>query len=118
MKNGLVNQMIILYSKLLTVLHFLIKSEGKLEHRTRKCIFLDYPEGVKGYRLWDINQNVVKIIVSRDVTFNETKMPSLKTESKPISEEEKGEERYQLKVELGRLRTSIPTILNEVETLI
>jgi hypothetical protein len=27
-------------------------NDGKLKPRSKKCIFLDYADGVKGYRLW------------------------------------------------------------------
>ena len=39
----------------------------KLDPKSRKCIFLDYADGVKGYRLWDSTAR--KFAVSRDVIF-------------------------------------------------
>ena len=39
-----------------------------------KCIFISYPEGVKGYKLWKMEPVRSKFIISRDVTFDETRM--------------------------------------------
>ncbi|CAN0858259.1 Retrovirus-related Pol polyprotein from transposon TNT 1-94 [Linum grandiflorum] len=47
-------------------------SQGKLNPRAQKCVLLGYPEGVKGYKLLLVQPGGYKVVVSRDVTFNET----------------------------------------------
>ena len=50
-------------------------NEGKLEPCAKKCIFLGYGLGVKGYSLYDPKSH--KVIHSRNVTFNENAIPLL-----------------------------------------
>ncbi|GJZ97608.1 gag-pol polyprotein [Tanacetum coccineum] len=44
----------------------------KLDSKSRKCLFLGYADGVKGYHLWDSTAH--KVVVSRDVVFMEDKV--------------------------------------------
>jgi len=47
-------------------------NDGKLEHRARKAVFLGFKRGEKECKLWDFEDK--KIVLSRDVTFDEASM--------------------------------------------
>lgn len=47
-------------------------NEGKLKPRVKKCIFLGYASSVERYRLWRPNLKAPKLLISRDVTFDES----------------------------------------------
>nr|KYP69746.1 Retrovirus-related Pol polyprotein from transposon TNT 1-94 [Cajanus cajan] len=53
-------------------------NEGKLEPRSRKGLFMGYRHGVKGYRIWSPSEK--KIILSRDVVFDESHMFHMRLE--------------------------------------
>ena len=42
---------------------------SKLDAKAKKMIFLGYPRGVKGYRMWDPLEK--KVVISWDMTFDE-----------------------------------------------
>ena len=51
-----------------TYVHIGAGERIKLDARSRKMVFLGFPRGIKGYRLWDPLEK--KIVISRDVTFD------------------------------------------------
>nr|GFB61826.1 retrovirus-related Pol polyprotein from transposon TNT 1-94 [Tanacetum cinerariifolium] len=79
---------------------YLHDKQGKLEPRAIKCFLLGYPEGVKGYRLYRLDNESPKIVTSWNVVFNEsvTYKDTLKDSCANKSVEE-----LQVKVKLQRL---------------
>ena len=47
------------------------EKRGKLDNKAEKCIFIDYKDGMKGYKLW--NPITKKTVYSRYVVFREVK---------------------------------------------
>ena len=50
-------------------MHVDVGERSKLDAKAKKMIFLGYPQGVKVYKIWDPLEK--KVIISRDVTFDE-----------------------------------------------
>ncbi|KAI5677724.1 hypothetical protein M9H77_08674 [Catharanthus roseus] len=63
---------------------FAHQKEGKLDPMSRKGVFTGYPSGVKGYRVWLKGEPGVRVIISKDIIFNELEMSCLK--DKPNSD--------------------------------
>lgn len=73
--------------------------QGKLEPRAIKGYFLGYPEGIKGYKLWTVDGKPSRILVSRDVIFNEKSMLQSKVETEITATQSKTTESDEQKVE-------------------
>nr|GEW53327.1 retrotransposon protein, putative, Ty1-copia subclass [Tanacetum cinerariifolium] len=75
--------------------------QGKLEPRAIKCVLLGYLEGVKGYKLFRLDDESPKIVTSRNVVFNESVM--YKDTLNDSSASDKSVEELQVEVKLQRL---------------
>ena len=78
--------------------------QGKLNPRAKKGVFLGYPTGVKGYRVWLIEEK--KVVISKDVVFNEEVMFKSSTGQT--------EERTETEPEVTVISTPTVTTENEV----
>jgi len=83
--------------KVIGALAFAHVRQDKLDARAVKRIFIGYPKGVKGYKLWKMEPGGSKFINSRDVTFDETRM---RVKCKDLEESsETGVQKIQFEVE-------------------
>lgn len=62
--------------------HNLDHKGDKFSSRSHRCVFLDYPYGKKGWRLYDLERKVV--FTSRDVVFREKIFPFQTSTTYPL----------------------------------
>jgi len=55
------------------VVGFLLYKTDQFASRSRRCVFVGYPQGKKGWKLYDLDRH--EIFVSRDVKFYEEQFP-------------------------------------------
>lgn len=63
---------------------------------------MGYPDGVKGYRIWSVEEK--KCIISRDVVFQESTLTGESEATEPLEKQAPSEE-FQLEVELESKQT-------------
>ena len=56
-------------------MHVPKEKRSKLDNKAKKCSFVGYKDGIKGYKLW--NPLTRKVVYSQDVVFKEVKNTSI-----------------------------------------
>ena len=92
----------------LAYVHMQSEEYSKLDSKSRKCIFLGFEKGVKGYSLWDPISK--KTVTSRDVIFDEAFMLK-QNETKTC--DNSSQEKLTVEVELDK--NSSPSDKGDVE---
>ena len=96
--------------------HIPIEERSKLDSKSKKCIFLGFEKGVKGYKLWD--PVAQKVVISRDVVFDENSM--IKVFRKEEESQEKGncseKNRSVVQVELDEVESELEKESHNSET--
>lgn len=88
-------------------------NEGKLEPRSRRGLFMGYPDGVKGYKIWV--QDDRKCIISRDVIFKESELIKEKECCETLDKGEQSDE-FQVEVEPVNKETEQHETINQDNT--
>lgn len=60
-----------------------IKTSDKLASSALRCVFIGYPYAQKAYKLYDLDNH--KVIISRDVSFQENIFPFKQSSVSPVS---------------------------------
>uniref|UniRef100_A0A2N9J4X6 CCHC-type domain-containing protein n=1 Tax=Fagus sylvatica TaxID=28930 RepID=A0A2N9J4X6_FAGSY len=84
--------------------HISGEDRSKLDPKSKKCIFLGFKKWIKGYKLWD--PVAQKVVISRDVVFDEKSMTkAFKEEKSQAAESSNNIGRSTMQVELNELES-------------
>jgi transposase InsO family protein len=84
--------------------HISGEDRSKLDPKSKKCILFGFKKGVKGYKLWD--PVAQKVVISRDVVFDEKSMTkAFKEEKSQAAESSNNIGRSTVQVELDELES-------------
>ena len=89
-------------------MHVQSGERSELDLKLRKCVFLGFEKGVKGYRLWDPISK--KTVINRDIIFDEAFMLK-QNEAKTC--DDSPQEKLTVEVELDK--NSSPSDKGDVE---
>lgn len=63
--------------------HLWSRDKDKFGTRSRRCVFVGYPSGQKGWKVFDLDKE--DFIISRDVVFNEVEFPYAASSSSSLT---------------------------------
>lgn len=78
--------------------------QDRLDAKVVKCVFVDYPEGIEGYKLWKMDPRGSKFIISNDATFYKTCM-GMKCKDPEVKESESMVKKTRFKMEVHTSET-------------